>query len=280
MDLGSATKRRTARGAPARSYRATSDDGVAWITGASSGIGQALALRLASQGYRVVVTARRAECLDEMAAGCAGIVSRPGDVTDGAQMRELIGAIESGIGPIVLAVLNAGVYDPSERSGFDAEAAWRTVDCNLGGAIRCAAPVLEAMAARGRGQLALVSSLAGYGGVPGSLAYGASKAALINLAEGLRLTYRRKGVTVQVVNPGFVATAMTARNEYPMPLMMDAATAARRVERGLRRGGFEICFPRRLAWTMKIVGALPYALWLPLMQRATRRVDGTPVKVD
>ena len=259
-------------------YRARPADGVAWVTGASSGIGRALARRLARQGYRVVVTARRGEALAELATADAGIIARAGDVTDRDAMRALVAEIEQAEGPVALAVLNAGTYDPEERRRFDAEAAWRTIEVNLGGAIRCAAPVLEAMAARGRGQIAFTASLAGYGGVPGSLAYGASKAALINLAEGLRLTYRRRGITVQVVNPGFVETAMTARNDYAMPWMSDPSTAARRVQSGLCSGGFEVCFPRRLAWTMKAVNALPYRLWLPLMERATRRVEVAPVK--
>ncbi len=253
--------------------RAVSADGVAWVTGGSAGIGRALALCLAEQGWRVAVTARRADALASLVAASGGrIVAYPGDVTDSARMAAVVAAIERDEGPLALAVLNAGFYDARERDGFDAGVVLRTIEANLGGLARCLDPLLPAMLSRRRGQIAVVASLAGYGGVPGSLAYGASKAAMITVAEALRLTYAPAGLTIQVVNPGFVDTAMTAANEYPMPFMMSAEAAAERIVIGLRRGGFEVTFPRRLAWTMKAVNLLPYALWLHIMDRATRRV--------
>ena len=258
-------------------FRAAPTDGVAWVTGASAGIGRALALRLAGQGWCVAVTARRANALAALVAEAGGedggrVIAYPGDVTDGARMAAIVAAIEAREGPLALAILNAGFYDPRERDGFDAAVALRTIDANLGGLTRCLDPLLRAMVPRSRGQIAVVASLAGYGGVPGSLAYGASKAAMITVAEALRLTYAPAGLTIQVVNPGFVRTAMTAANDYPMPFMMDADAAAARILAGLARGGFEIAFPRRLAWTMKAARLLPYAAWLRLMARATARV--------
>jgi NAD(P)-dependent dehydrogenase (short-subunit alcohol dehydrogenase family) len=220
----------------------------------------------------VAVTARRAAALAHLAeAHPDGISTWPGDVTDAARMREIVVGIERS-GPIALAVLNAGVYSlADEGCRFDADAAWRSIEINLGGPIRCLDPLLEAMSRRGRGQIAIVASLAGYGGIPGSIAYGAAKSALITMAEALRLTYAPRGLTIQVVNPGFVDTAMTAPNPYPMPFMMSAERAANIIYRGLVRGGFEIGFPRRLVWPMKAAALLPYGLWLPLMARATRR---------
>jgi len=254
-------------------YRAQPADGVAWITGASAGIGRALALRLAGQGFRVAATGRRAAELASLAAAGGGrISSYPGDVTDGARMTEVVAAIARDMGPIALAVLNAGVYELAERDGFDAARVRRTIDGNLGGAINCLDPLLPRMLAKGQGQIAIVASLAGYGGIPGSLAYGAAKSAMITMAEALRLTHAQDGLTIQVVNPGFVATAMTAPNDYPMPFMMSPESAAARISVGLRRGGFEIAFPRRLVWPTKAAGLLPYWAWLPLMTRATRRV--------
>ena len=251
-------------------YRAKAGDGVVWVTGGSAGIGRALALRFAAQGYRVAVTARRRDALALLATE-TGITAYPGDVTDAARMVEIVAAIEREQGPIALAVLNAGVYHLAERDGFDAGLVWRTIESNLGGAIRCLDPLLAAMLQRGRGQIAIVGSLAGYGGIPGSLAYGSAKAAMITMGEALRLTYAPRGLTIQVVNPGFVETAMTAPNDYPMPFMMSAAQAAARIATGLANGGFEIAFPLRLAWTMKAAALLPYFLWLPLMSLATRR---------
>ncbi len=258
-------------------FRASPTDGVAWVTGASAGIGRGLALRLAGQGWCVAATARRADALASLVAESEGkdggrIVAYPGDVTDGARMAAIVAAIEEREGPLALAILNAGSYDPRERDGFDAAIALRTIDANLGGLIRCLDPMLRAMVPRSRGQIAVVASLAGYGGVPGSLAYGASKAAMITVAEALRLTYAPAGLTIQVVNSGFVRTAMTAENDYPMPFMMSAEAAAERILVGLRRGGFEVSFPRRLAWTMKAANLLPYTPWLRMMDRATRRV--------
>lgn len=255
------------------SYRATPRDGTAWVTGASSGIGRALALALAQEGFRVAVTARRADALEALAREAPTIRVHPGDVTDAAQMRRVVEAIERE-GPIALAVLNAGAYDlAAERAAFSAPTIWRAAEANLGGTIRCLDPLLPAMLARGRGQVALVASLAGYGGVPGSVGYGSAKAGLIAMAEGLRLTYARRGLTIQVVNPGFVATAMTAPNPYPMPFMIEPEAAAARIRRGLARGGFEIAFPRRLVWPMKAAGLLPYPLWLAVMAMATRRAQ-------
>ena len=253
-------------------YRTSPTDGVVWITGASAGIGRALALRLAGAGFRVAVTARRIEALAALAVeGQGWIIPYPGDTTDAARMTEIVATIEREQGPIALAVLNAGAYHLGERDGFDADLVWRTIETNLGGTVRCLDPLLKVMLPRRRGQIAIVASLAGYGGIPGSVAYGSAKAAMITMAEALRLTHASDGLTVQVINPGFVETAMTAPNDYPMPFMMSADKAAGIIVDGLASGGFEISFPRRLVWTMKAAFLLPYALWLPLMARATRR---------
>ncbi len=256
----------------ARRFRAGPADGIVWITGASDGIGRAVARLLAARGYRVAATARRVTPLEALAAEAPDrVFAFPGDVTDRAAMARVVAAIEASHGPIALALLNAGIYLPGERDVFDAETVTRTLETNLGGAVNCLAPVIAGMLARGRGQIALVGSLAGYRGIPGSLAYGASKSALIYIAEALKLTYEPRGLTIQVVNPGFVRTAMTATNDYAMPLMMDPAVAARRIVRGLARGGFEITFPRRLAWLLKAASLLPNRLFFPLMARASRR---------
>lgn len=253
-------------------FRARPEHGRVWITGASAGIGRALASTLAERGFEVAATARRTEALESLArAGHGRIRAYPGDVTDAARMQEIVATVESEA-PIALAILNAGAYHlGDERKAFDADLVWQTIETNLGGTVRCLDPLLKMMAARGRGQIAIVASLAGYGGIPGSTAYGAAKSAMITMAEALRLTYSRRGLTIQVINPGFVDTAMTAPNPYPMPFMMSAETAAARICDGLERGGFEIAFPRRLVWPMKAAFMLPYPAWLPLMARATRR---------
>jgi NAD(P)-dependent dehydrogenase (short-subunit alcohol dehydrogenase family) len=253
-------------------YRAKPSDGPVWITGASSGIGRAVTLELVRRGYRVAVTARRADALESLAAEAKGhIFVFPGDVTDRAKMAALAGEIEASLGPIALAFLNAGVYFPAERDSFSAELVAQTFEINVGGVVNALAPVLESMRRRRTGQIAITSSIAGYGGIPGSTAYCGTKAALINMAEALRLTVEDEGVTVQVVNPGFVETEMTAKNDvFKMPFLMRVDQAAKRICDGFERGGFEITFPRRLAWFAKAMHLLPYPLYLP----ASKRVMG------
>lgn len=248
----------------------TAGRGVAFVTGASSGIGRALALRLAGQGYLVAATARRAPQLAALAAEHSGVRPFPGDVRDRAGMAEIIAAIERE-GPVELAVLNHGVYFPAERGDFDARVAWETFEVNVGGVLNCLGPLLERMSARRRGRVALVASLAGYGGVPGSAAYGASKAALIYLGEALRMRLQGAGVTIQVVNPGFVATPMTEYADFSMPFLMSAEAAARRICAGLETDRFEIAFPRRLALLFRAARLLPYPALLPLMRRVAAR---------
>lgn len=255
-----------------RTYRAHPRDGVAWVTGASSGIGREVALELARRGYKVAATARRRAELEALAAQAPNILSFPGDVTDRASMLAMVPAIEAAHGPIALAFLNAGIYLIAEQRGpFSADVAWRTFETNVGGTINCLEPLLAAMAGRRQGQIALNSSLAGYNGIPGSTAYGAGKAALIYMAEALRLTYERAGVTIQVVNPGFVHTSMTAQNDFAMPFIMGAHEAASIICDGFARGGFEITFPRRLAYACKVLSLLPYSFSFPIMRWAVKR---------
>jgi NAD(P)-dependent dehydrogenase (short-subunit alcohol dehydrogenase family) len=258
-------------------YHMKPSDGFVWITGASSGIGRAVALELAHRGFRVAVTARRREALDELTSLNANIHAYPGDVTDRDKMASIVSEIESAHGPIMLAFLNAGLYLPAERNGFLPEIIAKTFDVNIGGTVNSLAPVLEAMRKRHAGQIVITSSLAGYGGIPGSLAYCATKSALISMAETLRLTTAADGINVQVVNPGFVATAMTSYDtSFEMPFLMTAEAAAIRVCDGFQHGGFEITFPRVLAWSFKFARLFPYPLFstvfLRLMRRTTWRL--------
>ncbi|WP_406853606.1 SDR family NAD(P)-dependent oxidoreductase [Alsobacter sp. KACC 23698] len=256
----------------ANSYRASPADGVAWVTGASSGIGRATALELARRGYAVAATARRREELEALAREAPGpgrIVAFPADVTRKDEVAEAFAAIERDLGPVALAFLNAGTFYPMKGAGFDADLVMRTFEVNVGGAVNGLAVLIPAMTGRGRGQIALNASVAGYGGLPTSAAYGATKAALINMAEALKFTCDDVGITLQVVNPGFVGTPLTDRNEFPMPFLIPAEDAARRICDGFAKGGFEITFPRRLSWILKAINHLPYGLYFPLVARAT-----------
>ena len=246
---------------------------VAIVTGASSGIGRAMALELAKRGYRVAVTARRAGALKELATiAPQQIFAYPGDVTRRAEIKAIVAVIEADLGPIALAFLNAGVFLPAERQGFDPAVIAETHAVNVGGTVNCLEPILAAMNARGRGQIVLNASLAGFNGLPGSLAYGSSKAALIYMAEALRLEYEGRAITFQVVCPGFVRTPMTDQESaFNMPFLMEPEEAARRICDGFEKGGFEIAFPWQLAALTKFVRWLPYALKFRLIDMSLRR---------
>ncbi len=252
--------------------RARPQDGIAWVTGASSGIGRAAALELARRGYTVAVTARRAPELAALANEVKGrgrIVPAPADVTDAESLRAAVEAVEAAHGPIVLAFLNAGLYVPVSGTDIDVSVYRRTFDVNVMGTVHALAAVLPRMAARGRGQIGINASVAGYGGLPRAAAYGASKAALINMAQALSFDANPAGVTIQVVNPGFVETPATSVNEFPMPFIIPVDEAARRVADGFEKSGFEITFPRRFAYILKALNLLPYRAYLALVGRST-----------
>jgi NADP-dependent 3-hydroxy acid dehydrogenase YdfG len=243
-------------------------DGVAWVTGASAGIGRALALELASRGWTVHATARDAAALAALAAERPGlIVPAPGDVTDAPRMAALVAGIEAQR-PIALAVLNAGVYEPMRAQEFDAAVVARTFAVNLQGVANGLDPLLKRMIARRSGVVALVASVAGYRGLPRAAAYGATKAALISMAESLAYDLIDLNVRLCVVNPGFVATKATSVNDFDMPFLMQADAAARRIADGLDRPGFEIAFPRRFAFILRAIGLLPNRAYFAVMRRA------------
>ncbi|MDP3898452.1 MAG: SDR family NAD(P)-dependent oxidoreductase [Mesorhizobium sp.] len=253
-------------------YRAVPQDGVAWVTGASTGIGRQLALDLAREGYVVAVTARGEDKLAALVTEAAGskgrIVPFPGDVTDKAAMPELVSAIESELGPIVLAIFNAGTYYPTRGDHLDVDNFVKTYEINMFGVVFCLVPVVERMKARARGQVAIMGSVSAYGGLPMAAAYGASKAALNNMAAALKFDFDKMNIRIQIVNPGFVKTPLTAKNNFAMPALMDVGDASARIVRGLRSGGFEIAFPRRFVLLLKLINLLPHAAYFAVMSRA------------
>jgi short-subunit dehydrogenase len=242
---------------------------VVWITGASAGIGRATALAYAERGARVAATARPSERLDAL-AGHAGITAFPGDITDAGRMRDLVAEIERSLGPIDRAILNAGTHHPVKAQDFRAEELHRLLQTNLIGTANCLEAIMQPMLARGRGQIACVSSIAGYTGLPTSAYYGASKAALFNLCESLKFDLDRAGVDLRVIAPGFVRTPLTDKNEFPMPFLMEPEAAARRIVRGLDGRQFEVTFPRRFSYILKLLRCLPYPLYFALVRRTVK----------
>lgn len=246
-------------------------DGCVWITGASSGIGAALALEMATQGWQVAISARRQQALDEIAAQHANIHSFVGDVTDRAAMQAVVETIESQLGPIALGVMNAGIYLPTALPDFDPSLFDRTFEVNLTGAVNAMAPLVPLMVGRGAGRLALVSSVAGYGGLPTSAAYGASKAALFNLGESMAMDLADHGVGVSMIAPGFVKTPATDVNTFSMPFIISAEEAARRMVKGLGQAKTHISFPRRFSLLLRLINMLPRGLYVRLVGRSTAR---------
>lgn len=234
---------------------------VVWITGASSGIGRELALRLAREGSFVAVSARSADKLAELAAANPLIRAFPLDVADGPATEATVAAIETHLGPIDLALLNAGVWDPMGARDFTAARAEASMRVNYLGLANGVEALAKRFIARRAGHLALVSSVAGYRGMPQAAAYAPSKAAAISLAEVLKPDLDRSGVALSVINPGFVDTPMTAVNAFPMPFMVPVATAVDRILAGLERRKFEIAFPWPLVAMMKVMRVLPYPLY-------------------
>jgi NAD(P)-dependent dehydrogenase (short-subunit alcohol dehydrogenase family) len=250
----------------------TPSDGCVWITGASTGIGRALALRLAQAGWTVAASARQAGLLADLAAepSAAGHIQFwPLDVTDIAAMRRTATAIEARLGPIAIAILNAGSHSARPATAFDADDVRTLLEVNFTGAVNGIDAVLPAMLRRRAGQIVLTASVAGYRGLPTAAAYGASKAALINLAESLKLELDRQGVRIRLVNPGFIKTPLTDKNHFPMPFLMPLDRAVERLYRGLQGNAFEITFPRRFTWIMKTLRCLPYPLYFALTRKAT-----------
>jgi len=244
--------------------------GAAWVTGASSGIGRALVLELVRHGWRVGATARRAEDLALLAAEAPGsIFAAPADVSDEQQMRNAAQEIETALGPIGLVVACAGVYLPISAESPDIAAFKKTWDVNLTGAAHAWATVSPSMVARGRGHIHLVSSATGFGGMPTASAYGASKAALINMAECLRIELDRYGVGVSLSTPGFVDTPAQAETPFPKPFMVSPERAAHDIVRGMKSGRFETTFPRRFTWMLKLLYALPKEVYISLVRKQT-----------
>ncbi|MCR9060305.1 MAG: SDR family NAD(P)-dependent oxidoreductase [Rhodobacteraceae bacterium] len=259
---------------PQRKFIAHPSHGVAWVTGASSGIGHALALDLANEGWRVVVTARSEKALQELSCKAqempGEIIALPGDVRNTQLMKEHCNAIEQEFGGVALLVANAGIYLPQDGLNADVEAFRTSFDVNLMGTVNVVLPAIDAMKERGRGQIAIVSSVAGYRGLPTSAAYGASKAALINFAESLKFDLDLAGIRIQLINPGFVDTPATRSNPFPMPHLITTGEAAREILDGMKHPTrFEIAFPKAFVRQLKALGLLPYRAYFSLVARTT-----------
>ncbi len=236
-----------------------------WLIGASTGIGAELAKSLAKRGARLALSARTPESLVALNLSDALLV--PCDVTDQQTLVDAHRLIYDALTHIDMIIYLAGIYEPMQAIDFDLPIAEKIVNVNYIGALRVSAVCVPYL--RPNDGIAFVASVAGYRGLPNALAYGSSKAALIHLAECLYLELSFKKIGVWLINPGFVATRLTAKNDFEMPAIIGTNAAADEIIRGLASGNFEIHFPKRFTRILKIISLLPYRLYFRIVRRIT-----------
>jgi short-subunit dehydrogenase len=242
-----------------------------WVIGASQGIGEAIARELLTRKARVALSARNRQALDALAARAdpGDALVMPLDVTRPEELSAAFEALYAQWGAVDLVLIVAGTHRPVRAWEIDQQFTRMLVETNLMGVLNTLDAIMPRFLAQGQGGLAIVSSVAGYRGLPTALVYGATKAALINLAETLYLDLRPRGFSVYLINPGFVKTPLTDKNPFKMPALISAQEAASATLAGLERGRFEIHFPRRFTFLMKLMQLLPYRLYFALVRRIT-----------
>ena len=242
-----------------------------WITGASSGIGKAVAEKFAAEGWKVAVSARRKELLQDMAKD-QNISSFPLDVTDRSQINSVFQTNLKEFGNIDICLFSSGTYEPKDEQNIDPDKIKNVINVNFLGVIDCVKTVEEYFKNKKTGHISIVSSIAGYRGLPNSSGYGPSKAALTNFCESIYFDFKKFGVRVSVISPGFIKTPLTDKNEFPMPFLKTVDYAANQIFNGLvKSNAFEIHFPKGLTLTLKFLRILPYKLYLFLVDKLVKR---------
>ena len=239
-----------------------------WITGASSGIGKALAIKFASEGWQVAISARRKELLDELSKINPNIFSFPLDVTNSESCSQVFEDILNKFSNIDLCVFSTGTYDPKTEKQINLEQIENVMKVNFFGTLNCIKAVESDFKNKRKGHVAIMSSVAGYRGLPNSSGYGPSKAALINLSESLYFDFKRYEIRVSLISPGFIKTALTDKNNFKMPFIKSPEYAADKIYNGLiKSDSFEIAFPKELTIIMKIFKILPNKIYLYLIKK-------------
>jgi short-subunit dehydrogenase len=242
-----------------------------WITGASSGIGKALAEKFAAEGWKVAASARRKEILDEMSNN-KNISSFPLDVTNQVQVNEVFSKIISNFGGLDLCVFSSGTYDPKLEKGINIKQNKFVMETNFFGVLYCIKSVEKYFKDKKDGHISIVSSIAAYRGLPNSSGYGPSKAALTNLSESLYFDFKKYGVRISLVSPGFIKTPLTDKNDFPMPFIKSPEFAAEKMFDGLTKSkAFEIHFPKALTISLKFLRILPYRIYLFLIDKGVKQ---------
>ena len=242
-----------------------------WITGGSTGIGKALAIRFANEGWNVAISARRENLLKELSDRYENISPFPLDVTDKENCKNIFNQVKEKFGEIDICFFSTGTWDPKKEKDIDVEQIENVFKINFFGTVNSIKAVEEYYKNRNEGTIAIVSSIAGYRGLPNSTGYGPSKSALNNLSESLYFDFGRHNVRVCLVSPGFIKTPMTDKNDFKMPFLKTPEFAADKIYDGLvNKKSFEIHFPKELTLTLKFFSILPYKLYFYLVKKLTK----------
>ncbi|MDC3231639.1 SDR family NAD(P)-dependent oxidoreductase [Candidatus Pelagibacter sp.] len=242
-----------------------------WITGGSTGIGKALAIKFANEGWNVAISARRENLLEEISNEYENIISFPLDVTKKENCKEVFNQIKNKFKNIDICFFSTGTWDPKKEKDIDVEQIENVFKVNFFGTLNSIKAVEEYFKNKKSGTITIVSSIAGYRGLPNSTGYGPSKSALNNLAESLYFDFGRSNVRVCLVSPGFIKTPMTDKNDFNMPFLKTPEYAAEKIYDGLvNKNSFEIHFPKSLTMILKILGFLPNKIYFGLIGKLTK----------
>ena len=244
-----------------------------WITGASSGIGKALAIKFAQEGWKVAISARRENLLKEISKNQNNIDYFPLDVTDIEKCKTVFNDVKKKLGDVNISVFCTGIHDPKSEKKLNLEKVRKIMEVNFFGAVNSINAVYDYYKDKKSGQISIVSSVAGYRGLPAAGAYCASKSALSSFAESLYFDFKRDNVRISLVSPGFIKTPMTDQNDFPMPMIKSPEFAAEQMFKGLTRSkSFEIHFPKTFTSLMKVLKVIPNGLYFKIVEKGMKKI--------
>ena len=250
------------------------DKKVIWITGASSGIGRALAIKFANEGWLVAASARRDNLLQELHNENENIYPFPLDVTNIDQCKSVFKNIVEKFNDIEISIFSTGMHDPKSEKEFNLEKIRKIMEVNYFGTMNSINSVYSFYSDKKSGQISIISSVAGYRGLPAAGAYCASKSALTSFTESLHFEMRRKNIRVSLVSPGFIKTPMTDQNDFPMPMMKSPEYAAEQIYTGLvKKKNFEIHFPKVFTYFLKFLRILPNSIYFKIVDKGMKKIN-------
>ena len=244
-----------------------------WITGASSGIGKALAIKFAQEGWKVAISARRENLLKEISKSQNNIDYFPLDVTDIEKCKTVFNDVKKKLGNVNISVFCTGIHDPKSEKKLNLEKVRKIMEVNFFGTVNSINAVYDYYKDKKSGQISIVSSVAGYRGLPAAGAYCASKSALSSFAESLYFDFKRDNVRISLVSPGFIKTPMTDQNDFPMPMIKSPEFAAEQMFKGLTKSkSFEIHFPKTFTSLMKVLRVIPNGLYFKIVEKGMKKI--------